>query len=621
MYIYRSTTTKRKPIHKALLACDVENSPVTGKFICAALYGYVSKKIKKDGKTQYVETKVDEYFDKQENLLKYLDNLKSPGDEYIPCKLIFFNLSYDYWFLSKIVDDTAMLSSGTRIITGRLNNGIPMLDLTNHVDYTLEDWIGYLHMEEKLGIKKETLDNLEIRVKSDTRATYELGHFLEDFYVSELGIPFKLTVASNARYLFARHFFNQYWYRDDNHIWLNDYEREGYRGGRVEVIKRGKRHVKSYDVNSMYLSVMQKEKMPDPNTAKYYGLGRCNIKDIVKIMKNKNKLFLADVTVYVPPQHIAPLPYKKNNNPTEKLIFPDGTIRGKYYSPELIYAVEHCGVEIKKLHSYVTYEGSKDSFSKYADFIWKKRKEYKKDKKKNLGMDKLIKKLGNSLYGGFGQRNSEWTFFGKASDFQKTGYVSEDMNPVTSVIEGVTYITCGDTKKNDSQHTFPCIPGFITSYARVDLLKGLKANEDKAVYCDTDCVKIEGNKEMKGVPIGDELGEWGFEYEKTQMFYKPKMYGDANAKEKHVILIDEPENEKGKRDFKIKGVPNRADLVYEDADERTYVFRKPNKMKESIRRGLIPDKWEYVVKVVSLVDDKRIWDEKGMESEPINIDE
>ena len=594
--IFKSNTTKRKPIHKALLALDIENSPKTGKFINAALYGYIQNH---HGK----ERKVDKFFDKQEVLLDYLNKLKKPEDKNIPCKLIFFNLAYDIWFLSKISDDSAMLSSGTRIITGKLNNGIPMLDLANHVDGTLEDWIGYLDMENKFGIKKESLTDLRKRVESDARATYELGHFIEDFYVHELKIPFKLTVASAARYLYALHYFDGYWYREEKNTWINQYEREGYRGGRCEVFKRGNRHVFSFDENSEYLSVMYDKKLPDPNTAKYYN-NKNNDTGLAKIIAkdSPDTLFIADVTLEVPEQRIPPLPFKKDKeSPVSKLIFPVGTITGKYYSPELIYAVKNCGVKIIKVHSYVTYH-SKPYFRDYADFIWNKRKEYKD--KHNRGMDLLIKKLGNALYGGFGQRNPEWTYFGKLKDFE--GAIGENSDVNIIKINGVDYIACGDSKKNDSSHTFPCIPGFITSYARVDLLDGLKANENIAVYGDTDSTHFECDKisDIKNIKIGDGLGEWGLEYEKTQIYLKPKMYGD-----------------------KIKGVPKRAELVYTEKENEmrgypdiiTYVFRKPNRMKESFKRGLMPDKWEYVIKEVNVLDDKRVWDKDGLESVPIRV--
>lgn len=589
--IFARNKTTRDPVHKGLLAIDVENNSHTGKFINAALYGYVQDH---HGNERHVK----EFFDDQTKLHKYLLSLKKPEDKNIPCILIFYNLSYDYWFLSDIADDSAMLSSGTNIITGKLTNGIPMLDLTNQVKGSLEDWIGYLNMEEKFGIKKESLSDLKKRVESDARATYELGHFIEDFYVNELGIPLKLTVASSARYLFALHYFTGLWYRKQEQQWLSDYEREGYRGGRVEVFKRGDRFVESYDENSEYLSVMQREMMPNPNSARWHNSKDSELFNIDALIETKT-LFIADVTVEVPPQHIPPLPYRDTSNPNSKLIFRTGVFRGKYYSPELIVAVKQCGVIIKKVHSYVTYE-SHPYFKRYADFIWKKRKEYKD--KHNKGMDILMKYLGNTLYGGFGQRNTKYSFFGKLKDFH--GYIEPGNDPQVTIINNTKYISVSDNHKDDSSHTFPCIPGFITSYARVDLFNVLKANEDIAVYCDTDSVKVEckpyGNilDTIKNVSTGHGLGQWGFEYRKSQIFFKPKMYADKN-----------------------KGVPDRAQLVYEDALSRTYVYRKPNKMKESFRRGnLIPAQWDYVVKDLTLLDDKRDWSEDGLESEPIGCD-
>lgn len=575
-YTFKRLINAKKALKKPLLAIDIENNPVTGKFINAAVYGDV-----KD--TRGNIHKVNKYFPTQAELLNYLDGLKNPKVTKLPCTLIFFNLAYDYWFLSGITDDAQMLSSGSRIITGKLKNGIPMLDLTNQVQGSLEDWIGHLNLKKK-GIKKETLDNLKIRVKSDTRATYEVGKFIQDFYVDQLNIPLRLTVASSARYLFASGFFTDYWFRDEKRAWVNNYERQGYRGGRCEVFKRGKRHVCSYDVNSEYLSVMHDEMMPDPNTAKYHKTGF----DI-----NMPELFLADVTVHVPQQHIPPLPYKKDKKPTSKLIFPVGTFRGKYYSPELKYAVKECEVKILEVHSYITYK-SKPYFEDYAKFVWSKRREYKD--KGNKGMDIMIKYLGNTLYGSFGQQNSEYNYFGKVCDCNYE--ISEGDIPNVTKINGVEYISIANSKKYDSTHTFPCIPGFITSYARLKLYKGMKANGYKLVYCDTDAIKVEiyNRKNVKGIVVGSGLGEWGFEYEAVQEFNKPKVY-----------------------EGKVKGVPKRAELVYNENGVKTYVYKKPYKMRESFKRGLIPAKWDYFVKEMELLDDKRTWDSKARESKPLSI--
>ena len=515
-------------------------------------------------------------------------NLRPEGMKEIPTKLIAFNLSYDLWFLMKISEDGDTLSNGSNIIVSKLKNGLKIMDLTNLTRQgSLENWIGYLKEEmSKYGItKKESLENLEVRVKSDAKATWILGNYLENFFVNEIGIPLKLTIASSARYLFSLRFFRDYWLREEKQLWKSDYERKAYRGGRVEVFVRGKENVKSYDVNSMYLSIMRNKVFPDPNSAKY--IREPNVLPT-------NELYIADVTVNVPEQYIGVLPTL--NPDTGKLIFPTGTFRGYFASPELNYAIKECNVKIVKIHSLMKYK-SKPYFKDYAKFIWEKRKEYKD--KGNKGMDILIKYLGNTLYGGFGQKNKD-SFLGKLEDYEigAVGTIGErqkangDSRPKVSEINGVKYVTAPAGEGEDSKHTFPCIPVFIASFARLLLLKALRANAENLIYTDTDSMKLK--EASKDIVIGDGLGEWGFEGEETANFYKCKMYGD-----------------------KCKGVPKRADLVYDEPDSKTYVYKKPNKMKESFRRGLMPAQWKYVVKVVLKTDDKRIWTDEKTSLPPV----
>jgi hypothetical protein len=223
-------------------------------------------------------------------------------------------------------------------------------------------------------------------------------------------------------------------------------------------------------------------------------------------------------------------------------------------------------------------------FKEYAEFIWKKRKEYKD--KGNKGMDILIKYLGNVLYGGFGQKNKN-SFFGKLEDLTLEFVSDIKAKPAISEINGVKYVTVTASDGEDSKHTFPCIPVFITSYARVLLLKALRANAKNLIYTDTDSMKL--RNVARGVIIGDGLGEWGYEGVTFNVpVYKSKMYGD-----------------------KCKGVPKRAVLEWEDEVRKIYSYDKPNKMKESFRRGLMPALWKKTIKEVSKIDNKRIWkDEK-----------
>jgi hypothetical protein len=327
--VFRKTQRKLPPMHHPLLALDIENDPKTGKFINAALYGEISVRSNGKKKAKHVE----EFFTNQTEFLQFLEDLRPEGMKEVPTKIILFNASYDYWFLMKITADGELLTNGSNIITGKLRNGIPIMDLTNLTRQgSLEDWIGYLSEEmAKYGIyKKESLDNLEVRVKSDAKATWILGNYLENFFTREIGIPLKLTIAGAARYLFSLRFFKDYWYREESKLWMSEYERKAYRGGRVEAFKAGVERVfVGYDVNSMYLSVMRDEIFPDPNSAKYIRSPKELPKDV---------LYIADVTVTVPKQYIGVLPVINPDN--GKLIFPTGTFRGSFASPELNYVIK-----------------------------------------------------------------------------------------------------------------------------------------------------------------------------------------------------------------------------------------------------------------------------------------
>ena len=547
---------------------DIENDPVTGKFINAAIYGEINVRSNGKAKAKHIEA----FFTNQTEFLKFLEDLRPEGMKEIPTKIILFNASYDYWFLMKITADGELLTNGSNIITGKLRNGIPIMDLTNLTRQgSLEDWIGYLKEEmSKYGIyKKESLENLEIRVKSDAKATWILGNYLENFFVSEIGIPLKLTIASSARYLFSLRYFKDYWKREEKELWKSEYERKAYRGGRVEAFRGGVERVfVGYDVNSMYLSIMRDGVFPDPNSAKY--VREPNVLP-------SNELYIAEVTVNVPKQYIGVLPTLSPD--TGKLVFPIGTFKAHFASPELNYAIKECGVKVIKIHSLIKYK-SKPYFKDYAEFIWKKRKEYKD--KGNKGMEILIKYLGNTLYGGFGQKNKD-SFFGKLEDLTLEFVADKKSKPSISTINGIKYVTVTESKGEDSKHTFPCIPVFITSFARLLLLKALRANEENLIYTDTDSMKLRNT--AKDIVIGNGLGEWGYEGVEIDVpVYKSKMYGN-----------------------KCKGVPKRAVLEWEDEVRKIYSYEKPNKMKESFRRGLMPALWKRIIKEVSKIDDKRIW--------------
>ena len=258
---------RKHGIHHPLLAIDCENNPDTGAFIAAGIFGdikhYTTRRF--NGKHYKVTTtkRIEEYITSQQKFLDFLEGLGKNS-----CIMIFFNLSYDKVFFDKIIDHASVLQVGTRVILIRLKTGLKGFDVANHtVEGSLEDWINHLHMTEKYGIKKAALEDTYNRVMNDAKATYYLGTFLEDFYYYECGIPFQVTVGAAAMKLFTMKYFEDYWSRDMDFYSL--YERQAYFGGRVELFKRGRQKTYSYDVNSMYLSIMKDCVLPDIATTKF----------------------------------------------------------------------------------------------------------------------------------------------------------------------------------------------------------------------------------------------------------------------------------------------------------------------------------------------------------------
>jgi len=556
-----------KPTHHPFICMDIENNPDTGEFILGALYGYYKDHHGKHHKVEGI------YYDRYDIIEILSDIAKRGGEKNTPYHLGLFNADYDLYYIREIVNDSSRVYVGSRLITARLKvggkRGIQIWDATNLVRGTLEDWIKNLHMEEKYGIRKLPLEQLAERCMMDTKATWYLFKWLEDTMIYEFKIPLKKTIGACAREIYRRHFQKIPLVR--NNQFLNDFERKAYRGGRCEVFKRGLRRVRSYDVNSMYLSIMRDVEIPIPQSGQYHDSG---------IGFDVDKPAVVECKVYIPKQIIAPLPYMG-----KKLIFPVGEFMGCWVTPELRTAIDLGGAEIREVYRYIEYEETAPIFKEYAEFIWQKRQEMKGKGDSNL--DYMYKTLGNSLYGKYGEQNEigGWV---KLDDFKGNaeGY------DVVEYIDGKKYIYL-TKERRDSKHTFPIIPTWITAHARIKLYKEMKKREKYVVYCDTDSIHILSEC-PNPIESSKELGGWEFEYEREQVYYRPKFYGS-----------------------KRKGVPRRAKKIEDREHSEIYEYKAPVKRATALRRGLTQNIWLVIEKVISKEDDKRVWN--GNESEPIEI--
>lgn len=565
-YIFEKPKKLSKPRPRNFVAFDTETRS-DGSFICGAYFGFTTKR---RGRIEQIAEYYDNVEDFQTGLLKiekmFEDNRQIPT-------FVGFNTAYDLAYLQPCIDTNERLDAGSRFIMCKTLNNNEIVDVANHVFGSLNSWITRLNMEEKYGICKregylDTEEGKKAQVLDDAAATYILANWVQDQLITRFNTPFKPTRYGAALEIFRRNYFKGSWRRTSSEQWKNDFEREGYYGGRCEIFRRGLLEVSSYDVNSMYVAIMRDCDIPNPSKAHH-------VKDEHQILSllNDNEHLMIDCDVYVPDGVVGLLPFRDPRD--KKLIFPTGTWRGVFTGIELRAALRY-GAKIRRIYRALHYPESQKYFTEFAEMTLEGRRQCKQNGDEAL--EHLYKHYGNGLYGKFGQRNGGDKQYVRLEQFvgELEGLVivhDSDNNP---------WVQLSMEDAQDAVHAFPIVSASITSYGRVKILDALKANETSIVYCDTDSIKVIDT--VCGIPISNAFGDWKYEYTAEQWFYGPKMYGD-----------------------KRKGVPQKSQLILRDDEIEIYEFERPTTFKESLRRGIPQNTWELRTKEVNLIDTKRQW--------------
>ena len=314
-FIFEKPKKVRKPRRRNFVAFDTETRD-DGSFICGAYYGFTTTQ-------RGYRKKIADYCDSlerfQERLFEIEELFKS--NRKVPT-FVGFNTSYDLAYLQPCINTNERLDAGSTFISCKTLNNNDILDVANHVIGSLDSWITRLNMEEKYGIRKREnyLDSEEgkrAQVLDDAKATYILANWVQDQFITRFNIPFKPTRFGAALEIFRRNYFTGRWRRTASEQWKNDFEREGYYGGRCEIFRRGLYYVKSYDVNSMYVTFMRDCDIPNPSKAHY-------LKDEDKVLSllQDNEHLMIDCDVEVPEGTVGLLPFRDPRD--KKLIFPTG---------------------------------------------------------------------------------------------------------------------------------------------------------------------------------------------------------------------------------------------------------------------------------------------------------
>ena len=351
-----------------------------------------------------------------------------------------------------------------------------------------------------------------------------------------------------------------------------------YFGGRTEAFKLGNTNAVVYDINSMYPFAMLNAEFPNPKFLE---------KKIVSIdvfLNNYLPVFEGMIKCVVIHKDIflGCLPLRYN----DKLVFPTGEFSGYWNFNEIKFAIENKIIEIKSIEYIIYSVKMKSPFTGFITDLYNLRK-------KSEGIEKeVLKLLMNSLYGKFAQQiKSEFIYLENIQSVEsKELLFTHEINKTLIELHLFNsdrkdaFLEVKSERGEHLYNTIPLFASYITSFARVELLKYLiKYEKYKPVYCDTDSIFFE-----KQPPInnGVELGDWKKENKIVTQIRGLKNYSYIS--------------QDIKKD-KIKGVPGKAEKM----DTNKYEYASLVKTKEALVRNIKPNTYVKRTKELTGNYDKR----------------
>ena len=290
--------------------------------------------------------------------------------------------------------------------------------------------------------------------------------------------------------------------------------RESYLGGRCECFRIGAYSGDFYylDVNSMYMAVMRAGQFPVKLLGVY---GRPTFKELKKWLTHRAVICDCELHTDEPAYPIVQ---------DDKLIFPVGRFRAVLSGPELAYALEQG--HIVSMARASVYEQAA-IFESFVDFTFAKRLEAQAAG--NAMDDWFFKRMGNSLYGKFGQRGRRFEACDTADPNEVAVWSDIDLESG----EVTHYRKFGGIvqefiNEGESRESLPAIAAFVTSYARMVLWQAIRqAGRDHCLYCDTDSLVVDrtGFDRLTDRIHATRLGAWKLERQLSEVtLHGPKDY-------------------------------------------------------------------------------------------------
>jgi len=414
-------------------------------------------------------------------------------------------------------------------------------------NFKVETMKGSIDHEKVEGVTPELLAYM----KDDHLALHQvLTKYSNHKMIKKVGL--KLTRSGQAFSLFQKHYLKAKIIPLKDHV--DDFCRNAYQGGRTEIFKPlfiGNKNKKlySYDVNSLYPSVMMKNDFP----IKFKGFSRELNLDVLSIWH---------VKVRVPEMKIPPLGITIKG----KYIFPIGEFQGYWTNIELKMAVKY-GVEILETYKGVEFENGGKIFKGYIEEMYAERKASNKKSADNI----IYKDMMNHVYGRY------------ALKLDREKIVIDDGSIGLKFFQEIKisknkYVRLALQPTRLKSFTFSPIAIFTTSYARVSNYENfIKPYENNLYYHDTDSFYTDCIMQTS-----DELGDVKEEDDPLDQacFLLPKSYIKTRGNDVFVKL-------KG-MDTKVKKFQFDDFLTALEGDLRLMRVENPVKIakfKESLRRN------------------------------------
>jgi hypothetical protein len=268
------------------------------------------------------------------------------------------------------------------------------------------------------------------------------------------------------------------------------------------------------------------------------------------------------------------------------------------------------GYKIVKIHQIIVGTKMKSPFTDYvmffSDIKIKASIKNKEGKHSDPVMREFAKRMLNSLYGKFAQRNP------LQDKYIYVGDLKEDTIPNKSIcclIPGTKVLEYKNIKKIRARATVVCWAAYITSYSKCHLYTFLDEN---SYYCDTDSVFM--SKKLPDEWIDNaEFGKMALEDTAVEHYFAdPKKYAYRSEQGFKVKMKGVPKNLFKKRIKNVEALDKPFIL---------FVYDRPIKTKTSLKVGRNPYTMSIQQKLLTRhVTPKRTFDSCG-NSEPFVLDE